>query len=113
MINSLLPPSDKFVTIWGYTVVSLGAFILGFAIYVGWKYHRGALRTGIYKGSKHVLAITISYGLLIVHLTAETVNDTHRGAPITWRLPLATVAFVLGIWALLVLVKYRALQPRD
>jgi hypothetical protein len=87
--------------------------MIGFSSFVGWKYHKGQLHTGIYRGSRHVLFITTSYGLLVLAISIDIGTRAIQDGPLTWRVPVATVAFGLGIWALLVLVKYRAQQPRD
>lgn len=98
---------------WRLLVVSAGAFTIGFALYIGWLYHKGHLRSGIYGRGRHVTLIMASYVLLAGELIVEIAYRAIHGDPITWRLPVATVAFALGSWALYQLIKTRATQARD
>ena len=93
-------------------VLSLGAFTIGFAIYVGFIYYRGALHSEVYGRGRHVMFIAISYCLLAAELVFEIAQRAVNSYPITWRLPVAAVAFGLGSYALLKIVKTRAKMHR-
>ena len=92
-------------------IISLGGFTIGFALYVAFLYQRGHLHAGSYHQGIHVTAICFSYILLAAGLTSEIAYRALRSEPITWRLPLATAAFLSGIWALYQLVHTRARDP--
>jgi len=93
-------------------VLSLGAFTIGFAIYVGIIYYRGALHSEVYGRGRHVMFIAISYCLLAAELVFEIAQRAVNSYPITWRLPMAAVAFGLGSYALLKIVKTRSKMHR-
>ena len=93
-------------------VLSLGAFTIGFAVYVGIIYARGALHSEVYGRGRHVLFIAISYCLLALALVTEIARRAIDVEHVTWRLPLAAVAFGLGSYALLKIVKTRAKMHR-
>ena len=89
-------------------VLSLGAFTVGFAIYVGIIYARGALHSEVYGRGRHVMFIAISYCLLAAELVFEIGQRAVNSYPITWRLPVAAVAFGLGSYALFKIVKTKS-----
>ena len=94
-------------------VLSLGAFTIGFALYIGWVYHRGGLHSGLYGRGRHVAFIVASYCLLAVGFLVEIAQHTIHDEPVTWRLPVAAVAFGLGTYALYKLLGTRAEQSRE
>ena len=94
-------------------VLSLGAFTIGFAIYVGIIYARGGLHSEVYGRGRHVMFIAISYCLLAGELIFEIGQRAVNAQPITWRLPVAVVAFGLGTYALYKLLGTRAEQSRE
>lgn len=110
--NQGLSTLSELLYLWRILVVSMGAFTVGFALFIGWAYSRGNLRSGIYRRGRHVAAIMASYCILATELIVEIGHRAIYAEPVTWRLPVATVAFGLGIWALYQLVKARAIQHR-
>lgn len=92
-------------------VMSLGAFTIGFALYVATLYLRGQLATRSYRHAAHVVGICASYcllaGTMVITLGERLVHDK----PLDWRSPVALVAFALGGWALSKLIKERARDP--
>ena len=89
-------------------VISVGAFTIGFAVYVGIIYARGALHSEVYGRGRHVLFIAISYCLLALALVTEIARRAVDVEHVTWRLPVAAVAFGLGSYALFKIVKTKS-----
>jgi len=101
----------KLVEAWRYLAIGMGAFVLGFALYTTLRYHTGGLRTGIYRGARHVTAMALSYSLMVSAILVELIIRTDRDKALSLWLPVATLAYALGAWALFVLVKYRSQNP--
>jgi hypothetical protein len=107
-----IPGTPLVLEAWRAVILGIGAFDIGLACYLGWSYFRQHLFPGRpYNARSHVLAIIGSYVLLLGGLEGFILGRAIQRAPITWRLPLATVAFPLGAYALLVLVHARAKRP--
>ena len=96
---------------WRLAMVALGGFNVGFALYVGMRYLKGDLHSGIYRGGRHVYAMMTSYVLLTAFAIGEFNGRIQRDVALSWRLSVATVAFSLGTWALYQLMKYRSKTP--
>jgi hypothetical protein len=96
---------DDFLRIWRVFVLGMGAFDMGFALTIAWFYVHGHFKPGAYASTAHVLAITVSYVILCAGLWAFIFDRAVQGDPITWRLPLASVAWPLGIYALAKLLR--------
>jgi hypothetical protein len=77
----------------GYTTLLLGAIVFNFK-----KVHS-------YRRKRHIVAIATSYLLVAFALWIAIVGRALAGSPITWRLPIACVAFPLGIYALRQMMK--------
>jgi hypothetical protein len=97
---------DDGLRVWRVVVLGIGAFDMGFALTMAYVYVRNHKDPGPYRKVRHVLAITASYVILCAGLWAFIFDRSVHGAPITWRLPLATVAWPLGIYALTQLLRH-------
>ena len=107
-----LDNAQTWLRAWQIIVISLGAFNVGFASFVGWKYWRGFFHSGVYSYGRHVFAIMGSYSLLTLAIMGEMATRVAQHHDASWRLPTATVAFMLGTWALYQLGKIRSGLPR-
>lgn len=105
--NLLTHPED----IWRFLLISIGFFNIGFAGFVATMYLKGHFHSGIYNYGRHVFAIMLSY----VTLTAAMMYEIgiHENQPITWRLPVGTIAFLLGTWAIYSITVVRAKLPKQ
>lgn len=86
---------------------ALGAFSIGFALYIGYLYGKGVFHSGIYRRGWHVAAIIVAWIMMITEEMVEI--GEHWDDPTTnWHLPYFTVAISLGTFALYQLVRVRA-----
>lgn len=105
--------SYSLVELYRALVLGCGAFTIGLGIYLAWTYWRQVLwPSRPYDARAHVLAIVVSYVLLLVALEAEILHRAVDRDPPTWRLAVGTIAFPLGAYALTRLVKIRAKDPK-
>ena len=104
---------DQLLHGWRLAVIALGGFNIGFALFVGMRYLKGDLHSGIYRGGRHVYAMMTSYVLLTGFGVTELAGRALRQVGFSWRLPVATAAFLLGTWALYQLMKYRSKLPHN
>lgn len=87
--------------VWRVVILMIGAVDIGMVGYVCWAYMTGRIApAGAYRKTWHVLFIATSYLLLAAGLWANIAGRAIAGTVITWRLPLATAAYILGIIAL-------------
>jgi uncharacterized membrane protein len=96
---------DYTLRIWRVFILGIGGFDIGFALMICWMFMTGKFQNGVYGTPRHVIFITVSYVLLALALWAAIFGKALEGTDVTWRLPLATVAFPLGIIALYRLLK--------
>lgn len=93
-----VPP--LWVEVWRTAIVILGFAIVGqITVLYRWRMSRGY---GSRPGELHPIAL-LSWAILVFFLVVAIV--TRYGAEVTWRSPLATVAFLIAEYAL-----YRTLK---
>lgn len=99
---------EETLRIWRVVILGVGGFDIGFAVMICWMFVRRGFKYGAYTDPGHVLAITVSYVLLAGALWATIFGKALEGVDVTWRLPVATVAYPLGVVALYRLLRRRA-----
>lgn len=105
--------SDDLLELWRAIVLGIGAFVMGLAAYIGVRYlQAGVGPSSPYRHRRHVLAIVVSYLLVVGTLEGQILHRAIDRDPATYRLPISSVAFPLGAYALLQLVRGRVHAPR-
>ena len=89
---------------WRILVLSVGAFDVFFATFLVLSVLTGLVPVGR-THKPHVLLIGISYILLATSTWLAIAGRAVAHAPLSWRLPVASVAFPLGIIALWQLIR--------
>lgn len=89
---------------WRIVVLGIGAFDVFFTLFLLLGVVLGFVPTGR-THKVHVLSFGASYVLLAVALWLHIAGRAVAGATLSWRLPIATVAFPLGIFALWQLIR--------
>lgn len=89
---------------WRILVLSVGAFDVFFALFLVLAVLTGIVPVGR-THKAHVLLIGISYILLASSVWLSIAGRAVNHAPISWRLPIASIAFPLGIIALWQLIR--------
>ena len=97
----MLSALERILRGWRVVIVSLGAWNIGASLYLMAAYTRGSIVPQTpYHRRLHVIGMVWSYVLLTAGLTAFIADRALDGGSLTWRLPLASVAFPLGAWGL-------------
>lgn len=106
-------PTSAILEAYRAIVIGIGAFTLGLGFYLLWAYWRQLLwPQRPYNVRSHVLAIISSYLLLLGSELFDTLTNAVNRAPVTWRLPLSSVAFPVGAYALWQIAAMRAKEKR-
>lgn len=97
---------DDVLRIWRTLALLVGGFAISFAcfVFVGTAMNRIARMRSLWRPTAF-LASLASYIILATALWMAIAGKAVSGAPVTWRLPVASIAFPLGIYGLLSLMR--------
>ena len=97
------------LAIWRWIDLAVGAFTFGLGLIVIWWYLRGRFHDSPYGRAGHVIAISVSYLLLLATTWTTVFIHAVERQPNTFRLFTTSIAYPLGAFALSRLI--RNLKP--